>query len=38
MFDYTPLHYAAYHGFLNIVELLFHKGADLNSKNNEIII
>ena len=38
MFGYTPLHYAAYHGFLYIVELLFNKGADLNAMNNEIFI
>ena len=32
---YSPLHYAAYHGHTNIVELLLNRGAEVNSETGD---
>ena len=33
MFDMTPLHYAAEHGHLSVVEYLVNQKANINAKN-----
>jgi len=36
IFDWTPLHWAAYNGHLSVVEYLVNQKADINAKNNGV--
>jgi len=36
MFDMTPLHYAAEHGHLSVVEYLVNQKANINAKNDDV--